>query len=327
MSMTQEELNAILAGRVTLDDVLAGQQQSQDSGLPSAAQQYLSTFQDPTNYLGATADLYSQIPGYEDVKPGYKADDYLAGGKWMAGQEQAAGKAGWSTWLDSQKLGMAQSQDTREQGAYESKYSTPDADFLAATMKGLKPEDIQRALTSGQKDDVDFLMETIGAVDKNGMAEYSPANIQRLAHLEQYHENLQAQQAQEADTATYRQRWQTLTPEGRAKETYLRLTNPGQRVAVGFDGTAYYGEDAEKRASKAPKTYKAAPTPAAKPKPGPARSLTADVGNLISDVRTGKGPVGQAWKWSPEGVKQQAAKAVVEKTPDMARKAWHYAFG
>lgn len=326
-ALDMNAINAILTGRATLDDYM-----SQDTGSGGAvgqspaAQQYLSTF-DPNNYMDPAIAAFQQSGGMAQ-DPKYYGDDVRAWAKQIGGTAQAAGKAGYGTYMDEQNLGL-------KQQAADAKYSTGDADFLALTMKGLTPDKIQQALTSGSKDDVDFLMETLGAVDKNGAADYSTTNIQRLAHLEQYHENLQADQAKQADTAAQKTRWSSLNPEARAKETYLRLTNPGQKVAVGVDGTAYYGQDAETQASKARASTTVFPfaenkrtaSTANAARPGAARSATEDVRNLASAVAQGKGFVGQAVKWSPEGVKHQVINAAIDKTPGAARKGWHYLFG
>ena len=299
------------------------QQQSQQQA-PDPRMDYLNAAN--ADYFGPGQELTGQLGGLDNPK--YAFTNTMKASDALGDRAIAAGKAGWQTYLDTEKLGLSQDKNAREAEAQGYKYSSPDADYLVAHMKGWTPEMIQHALTAGDAGMVDTLMQSIGAVDKDGAPDYNPVNIQRLAHLEQYHDNKQAELATQDAVQSKQTRWASLDPEQRARETFLRLQSPGENVVVSTQGQTLRGPDAEARAAKAMQPR--APTDwgrKANPAPGPKRSLGRDVGNFAGDIQKQKGMVGTAYKWSPPGLMNQGVNTVIDKGPKAARAAWHYAFG
>jgi hypothetical protein len=328
--LTPDELDSIIHGRATVDDIIAMRQGAQANqaggfgtmtpeGLSPQAQQYLSMLPGGTDPIQEAQGAFQATGGMAQPEK-YWGDDIRAWAKQIGSADAARAKAGYSTWMGEQNLGL-------KQQAAEAKFSTPDADYLVAHLKGWTPEMISHALNAGDAGMVDTLMQSIGAVDDTGAPDYSPVNIQRLAHLEQYHDSRQAEMANQEGVTAKSKRVQGIGQENRAKEAYLNLTGPNP-VSVDREGKVYSGPDAEQQAQAREKQigsrYWATPqnTLPAKPK-GAARTAGKDVGNLLADVGAGRGPAGTATKYTAMG----AAGALKNKVPGAARAAWRYAFG
>jgi hypothetical protein len=255
MAMSQEELQAIISGQATLDDVIAARQAAEAEmagpygGLPPQAQEYLARF--GQDFMPQAMEMFQQAGGPLQNEKYWNDDIY----KWydqLADRAVAEGKAGYQTFLDTEKLGLAQAEGDRQAAEFEAKYSTPEADWRALEMQGVTPELFRQAIESGNEE---ALAEIAGGLGmKNDMDEpdwRTPEGIRRLTALEQYHDNLAAEQAEQAGQLSERERWGAMDPESRAKETYMSLYgNEAEPFAVGAQGAVFRGEGASDQARR-----------------------------------------------------------------------------
>jgi hypothetical protein len=283
-----------LGGNITADEWLALQQQ----GSQDPRSQFVGGMGD---YLGMAQRQMYQIPGYEDVKPGYQWDDSLGGAKFAYGIDQDAldrqTKEANTQFTQGLQSGAAQ-RDIQKQQA---QFSDPGSDVFFLAQQGVPPEVLAQLAEPG----IDPAKFTAG-LDKiapmiPGMVDpdtgettwHTTSNMQRLMAIVN-HAAQQVGQGPENEQAmveqTNRDRWAKLDPNMRAKEIVLRSQKPNENAVVtppnehGLSLT-FRGPDAQATAARYMNRVK--PPPAYYQAPKPPKGSTQDKGTHAEQIARG----------------------------------------
>ena len=150
-------------------------------------------------------------------------------------QQRQAANDQFSQNLDTTKLGLAQNEDVRQQGEYAAQHGDPSNDLFLLGQMGFPEQSMAEMFSTGNPEqfakDMDTIAPLLGLTDDTGAVNWrTPANQARVAS---WHQALLDRQQGQAEAGPAREPsgrgHGALTSEERAKEAYMRFTDPQRR--------------------------------------------------------------------------------------------------